>query len=201
MKCVTIYNRKKLHLYDTEGVFAQKLGQLLQFGYYITFRSAKTGKSFVTVNVHLNSGVTGEDLAVRQNQIKILFEQPFWKNAEETPILLSGDFNHEITEIMTALRENNPNLKYIHDHGEGQKSTQYNTENRVQRRFRGGHHGTSVIQRVIDGVFYQNFEQIGVMTTVDNFDELINQKGLDATKAEIKKLSQIKDSKAFEVED
>jgi hypothetical protein len=60
-----------------------------------------------------------------------------YKNVEN--LVVSGDFNTEISEVDQSLSEN-LNLQYVYE-GE----TPFNSENRVQYRNRDGQHGMDVI--------------------------------------------------------
>ncbi len=78
---------------------------------------------FSVVNVHLSGGHSGKDHKLRLEQIEILTTQA---KEQKSPIILTGDFNHEILEIYQLLKDHDLVLRFIHE-----KIPLYNTENRV----------------------------------------------------------------------
>ena len=95
---------------------------------------------------------------------------------------MTGDFNHEILEIHKLFEENDLNLKYIHE-----KIPLYNTENRVQKRERDGWSGIQVVQRCIDGIFFNDecFELVTKLQPCKEFNFLINQEMLTSLQARL----------------
>jgi hypothetical protein len=95
-------------------------------------------------------------------------------------IILSGDFNTELPEVKSFIETD---LSLI-PHLDGK--ARYNTENRVQHRNRDGQVGLDVIQRCVDGIFYQpesSFKLLAALKADDNnFAYSINQEGLTRIK-------------------
>ena len=122
--------------------------------------------------MHLNGGKTDKDKSIRNAQLENLQTKlgsaPF---TNKTNLIISGDFNMDISEV-TPFLVSKLTLQPHFDAGSA-----YSTENRVQYRNRDGQVGLDVIQRTIDGIFYQSrdIELLGSLKA-DNevFEAVIN---------------------------
>ena len=89
---------------------------------------------------------------------------------DKSNIILSGDFNTDIDEVQEFVNTN-LGLTYTFE-----KGANYNTENRLQYRNRDGQQGMDVIQRCVDGVFFNNkcVKLASKLAATKNFSQSIN---------------------------
>lgn len=138
------------------------------------------------INVHLAGGATEKDEQTRVLQMEKIKEE-IAKEREESeviiPMLIAGDFNHDINEAKKKV--DGLELRFIHDSG---SYPIYDTENRVQKRERDGWSGMAIIMRSIDGIFFseKSFEMVASFKTTIAFNKQINVMKLNDLKNRLK---------------
>ncbi|CDW83185.1 UNKNOWN [Stylonychia lemnae] len=187
LKCATIHNNKKLQELNVDSLLIMKKEKVNQFGYFQTFRHREAQKLFVNCNLHLSGGKTEEDRLTRQTQLNLIRDHPIWK--DNYPIILGGDMNTEIEELVKLVKEVREELQYIHT-----AETLYNSENRIQSRNRDGWNGTQVVQRTVDGLFFTGMNLLSVMRAVENFSDLINQDKISKVEDLLKEIETSQDT-------
>ena len=127
--------------------------------------------------MHLKGGNTDKDKGFRNEQLENLQTKlgsaPY---TNKTNLIISGDFNMNISDITPFLTSKLTLQPHV-----DQKESTYPTENRVQYRNRDGQVGLEVIQRTIDGIFYQarDIELLCSLRADDEvFEAVINQQVL-----------------------
>lgn len=154
LKVGTIYDMNKYQLVNKKDLIFTKGGKETQYGIILDLKTKDSDKKeFYNINVHLNGGKTDKDKKVRdeqlQNLLQALNEPPY---RAKSNIILSGDFNTDIAEVKSFIETNFNLTAHLGSQG---GNPLYNSENRVQFRNRDGQVGLDIIQRCVDGVFYQ----------------------------------------------
>ncbi|TNV77134.1 hypothetical protein FGO68_gene7163 [Halteria grandinella] len=187
LQLVTIFNTLTLDKISVQDIYFPKKGKLFQFGLALQFRHKMTLETFHSINVHLNGGKTPEDKAIRTEQLKVLIENPIFK---ERNVVLTGDFNTELDELDGQMKGMGfPFVGPLEEY-----SPLHNTENRIQERQRDGHSGMAVVRRKIDAVFYCGFKKAAQLVPTANFESLVNSEALDR----IESICKLKEDKEAE---
>jgi hypothetical protein len=183
LKVATIYNNSTTPFVAFQPLMLKKGETEYQYGLIVNFETLEK-EQFYNVNLHLSGGKTDKDKSTRNAQLENLQNKlgsaPY---TNKTNLIISGDFNMDISEVTPFLVSNltlQPHLD---------TDSTYPTENRVQYRNRDGQVGLDVVQRTIDGIFFQarDIDLLGTLKADDEvFEAVINHQALMDIKGRLK---------------